>query len=72
MNKLKAFRLPQKLVLRLAKLAKKTHRTETFYVSDALENYLDEYEDALLATERYEDADTTYLTSKELRARLGL
>lgn len=72
MNKLKAFRLPQKLVVRLSRLAKKTHRTETFYVSDALENYLDEYEDALLATERFEDADTKYVTSKEMRSRLGL
>ena len=42
MTLLKAFRLPAVLVNRLASLAKATHRSETFYIIDALKHYLEE------------------------------
>ena len=52
MTLLKAFRLPLKLVNRLASLAKATCRSETFYVTDALVNYLKVYADAQIAKDR--------------------
>ncbi len=41
MTLLKVFRLPAGLVNRLASLAKVTHRSETFYVTNALAYYFD-------------------------------
>ena len=71
-NKLKAFRLPTRLIKKLKQLSTKTHRSETFYVVEALTNYLEDYEDALIAVDRLQDPGTEYVTSKELRDRLGL
>ena len=72
MTKLKAFRLPNSIIKRLRMFAKKTHRTETFYVLEALNNYFDQYEDVLIATDRFEDPKTKFISGKELRNRLGI
>jgi len=48
-------RLSEKLDHRLGQLAEKTHRAKSFYVKEALEAYLDAYEEALLAVANYED-----------------
>ncbi len=52
MTLLKAFRLPAALVKKLASLAKATHRSETFYIIDALKHYLEDYADAQIAKDR--------------------
>jgi len=52
MTLLKAFRLPLGLVNRLVSLAKATRRNETFYVTDALVHYLEDYADAQIAKDR--------------------
>ena len=47
-------RLPEKLHRGLTELAKKTGRTKTYYVKEALEEKLDELEDLYLAKHRLE------------------
>ncbi len=72
MNVLKAFRLEGSLVAKLARLAQGTHRTEKFYVEEALRQYFTEYEDCQIAKDRFNDPKSKVLTSRELRKRLGV
>ena len=72
MNILKAYRLPKTLVSRLSKLAKATKRSETFYVEEAISHYLNEYVDAQIAKDRFNDPRSKIITSKEMRSRLGV
>ncbi len=72
MNVLKAFRLEKKLVGRLSKVAKESRRSEKFYVEEALRFYLEEYEDARVAKQRFDDPRTRIVSSKEMRQRLGI
>jgi RHH-type transcriptional regulator, rel operon repressor / antitoxin RelB len=44
-----AIRLPQSIEKRLEKLARRTGRTKTFYVREAILQHLDDLEDAYLA-----------------------
>ena len=44
-----AVRLPQAIEKRLEKLARRTGRTKTFYVREAILEYLDDLEDLYLA-----------------------
>lgn len=50
-----AIRLDQNLEQRLEQLSKKTHRTKTFYVKEALSKYLDDMEDLYMIESRLED-----------------
>jgi len=50
-----AIRLPEDIEERLNVLAKETGRTKTFYVREAILEYLDELEDLYLAEKRIED-----------------
>lgn len=54
-----AVRLPQDIELRLDNLAKQTGRTKTFYVREAIQEYLDELEDIYLATSRVKSLKKT-------------
>ena len=47
-----AIRLPAEVEKRLEKLAKKTGRTKSFYVRQAIMEYLEDLEDFYLAEER--------------------
>ena len=48
-----AVRLNKEIEDRLVFLAKKTGRTKSFYIRQALEEHLEEMEDAYLAEKRY-------------------
>ena len=72
MNVLKAFRLPETLVDKLSRLAKRTHRSERFYVEEALNHYFDEYLDAQIAKDRFNDPKSKIITGKDLRKRLNV
>lgn len=50
-----AIRLPEDIEKRLAELARKTGRTKTFYVREAILDHLDEIEDKYLAAHRLEN-----------------
>ena len=72
MTLLKAFRLPEVLVNRLTSLAKATHRSETFYIIDALKHYLEDYADAQIAKDRFNDPKSKIVSGAEIRGKLGL
>ncbi|MDD4293995.1 MAG: DNA-binding protein [Candidatus Omnitrophica bacterium] len=72
MSTLKSFRLPTELTDKLAKLAKNTNRTEKFYITAALTHYFEEYADAQIAKDRFNDPKSKIITSKELRKNLGI
>jgi RHH-type rel operon transcriptional repressor/antitoxin RelB len=47
-----AIRLPEKIEKRLARLAKRTGRTKTYYAREAILKHLDDLEDIYLAEKR--------------------
>jgi RHH-type rel operon transcriptional repressor/antitoxin RelB len=49
-----AIRLPEKIEKRLARLAKQTGRTKTYYAREAILQYLDDLEDIYLAQKELE------------------
>jgi len=49
-----AIRLPQSIERRLEKLARRTGRTKTFYVREAILQHLEDLEDIYLAEDRLE------------------
>jgi RHH-type rel operon transcriptional repressor/antitoxin RelB len=49
-----AIRLPDKIEKRLARLAKRTGRTKTYYAREAILKHLDSLEDIYLAEKRME------------------
>lgn len=72
MNILKAFRLPAELVDKLSMLAKATHRSEKFYVEEALSHYMEDYADAQIAKDRFNDPKSKIISAKEMRKKLGV
>ena len=72
MSVLKAFRLPEPLISQLVKMAKATHRSEKFYVEAALRHYFEDYADAQIAKDRFNDPKSAVISGKELRQRLGV
>ncbi len=72
MTVLKAFRLETDLAESLELLAKTTHRSEKFYVTEALVHYLEDYADAQIAKDRFQDPKSKIISGAELRKRLGL
>ena len=66
-----AIRLKPDLEDRLAKLAKKTGRTKTFYAREAIEQHLEDLEDYYLAALSLEKSKRTY-TPAEAKRELGL
>ena len=53
-----AVRLTEEIEARLDELAKKTGRTKTFYVREAILEHLEDLEDAYLAEKTLADIDT--------------
>ena len=66
-----AVRLPDILEERLSLLAKKTHRSKSYYVKQAIQDFLDEQEDHLIALSRLEKKNPR-LTLEEMKSRLDL
>ena len=72
MSVLKAFRLPESLAKKLSKIAQETHRSEKFYVEQALQHYFEDYADAQVAKDRFNDPHSKVISSQEIRKRLGV
>ncbi|HLQ64935.1 MAG TPA: TraY domain-containing protein [bacterium] len=66
-----AVRLPPEVEKRLKKLARKTGRTRTFYVREAILQHLDDLEDYYLAVQRLEE-NLPGVPLQEVERRLGL
>ena len=59
-------RLPEDVAKRLEELAKSLDRPKTYIVTKALKEYLEEYEDYLIALHRLNDKDDRLVSEKEL------
>ena len=59
-------RLPEDVAKRLDRLAKSLDRPKTYIVTKALSEYLEEYEDYLVALHRLNDKNDRAVTEKEL------
>lgn len=66
-----ALRLPPELDKRLTELAKKTHRSKSFYAREALENHIEDLEDYYLAKAILDNPGKIY-SSEEVRKMCGL
>ena len=66
-----ALRLPKELERRLETLAKRTGRTKSYYAKVAIQEYLDDQEDYLIAMERLEQ-NHQGIPLDEVERRLGL
>jgi RHH-type rel operon transcriptional repressor/antitoxin RelB len=70
-----AIRLPSGIEKRLEKLAKRTGRTKTFYVREAILQHLDDLEDIHLADrtlQRIQDGEERTIPLKDALKRHGL
>jgi len=66
MSETVSFRLPQDIARRLDDLAKSLDRSKTYIATKALREYLEEYEDYLVALDRLNDKNDRIVTRKEL------
>jgi RHH-type transcriptional regulator, rel operon repressor / antitoxin RelB len=66
-----AVRLPPDVEKRLKRLARRTGRTKTFYVREAILQYLDDLEDYYQAAQRLEE-NLPGVPLHEVERRLGL
>jgi RHH-type rel operon transcriptional repressor/antitoxin RelB len=70
-----AVRLPQAIEKRLEKLARRTGRTKTFYVREAILEYLDDLEDLYLAEralQRIRSGEEKTIPLEDVLTRHGL
>lgn len=70
-----AVRIPDEIYQRLQSLAERTGRTATFYVREALLEYLDDLEDIYLAErvlEKLRQGEEQTYTLEEVERHLGL
>jgi RHH-type rel operon transcriptional repressor/antitoxin RelB len=63
-------RLPEEMEYRLNMLAVSTHRTKSFYIIEALNRCLEDFEDAYTALDRISRPNRTFSASAEMLTRL--
>ena len=70
MSKVINFRIPEDLLKKLEIVSKETERNKSYIIRKALEYYLNEYMDYLIAINRLNDKDDKIISYKEMRKRL--
>ena len=65
-------RLPDAVAKRLGRVAQETERSRSFVVTKAVETYLDNFADLQVALDRLHDSADPVVSSKEMRASLGI
>ncbi len=65
-------RLPEELLSELDELATLLGRSRSSLIQDAVETYLNEYNDYLVALHRLLDKDDEIITGAQLRKSLGI
>ncbi len=71
MSEAVSVRLPEDIAKKLDALAKTLDRSKTYIVTKAVQEYLEEYEDYLVALHRLKDKDDGIVSEKELVKSLG-
>jgi len=64
-------RISEDTARRLNALAKSLDRPKSYIVKKAMESYIEEYSDYLIAVNRLNDKDDAVISSRELRERLA-
>lgn len=72
MSEVLTLRLDDILAKEIKDLADTLDRSKTYIVKKALEEYMDEYQDYLIAMERWNDKDDEIIDGDDLRDSLGL
>jgi predicted DNA-binding protein len=67
-----SIRLPEEMADNLKSLSEVIDRSKAYIVKKALEVYLDEYSDYLIAQERMNNKDDKVVSGNEMRELLGL
>jgi len=67
-----SIRLPEEINQKIEHLARTIDRPKTYVIKKAIEEYLEEYADYLIALERLNDKNNKIISSKELRNQLGI
>ncbi len=67
-----SIRLPDEIAKELDALATSLERSKTFIIRKAIESYLRDYADYLIALERLRDKDDEIISAEEMRERLGI
>ena len=67
-----SMRVPESLLSELDELASLLDRSRSSLINEAIESYLTEYNDYLLALHRLLDKDDDIIASSELRESLGI
>lgn len=74
MSEVLSLRLPQETKQRLDALSKQTRRPASFYIRQALEEYLDDLEDYYLAVDlvdKVESGDLGLVSAEQVKRELG-
>lgn len=67
-----SIRLPEETNQKIEHLARTIDRPKTYVIKKAIEEYLEEYADYLIALERLNDKNDKIISNKELRSQLGI
>lgn len=67
-----SIRLPKKLEEELDLISKRTERPKSYFIRKALEQYLEDLKDYMVALDRLNDQKAEYLTPEEASKYLGL
>ncbi|PHP45471.1 DNA-binding protein [Methanosarcinales archaeon ex4572_44] len=67
-----SIRLPEETNQKIEHLARTIDRPKTYVIKKAIEEYLEEYADYLIALERLNDKNNKIISSTELRNQLGI
>ena len=59
-------RLPENIENRLSDLCQLTKRSKSFYIKEAIEQYLDDMEDTYITLERISNPGRTFLSTEEV------
>jgi len=63
-------RLPEDLENRLIKLSAMTHRPKSFYIREAITQYLEDMEDLYISLDRMTNKNRNLLTTEEILKKL--
>ncbi|CAA6801528.1 MAG: Unknown protein [uncultured Sulfurovum sp.] len=67
-----SIRLPKEMEARIERLAKSTQRSKSFFVKEALSNYLEDMEDYYEVLKRQDNETRNLISLEELENALGV
>lgn len=65
-----SLKLPKLLHRQLEEIVEESERSKSYLIREAIERYLDDHSDSIIASHRSHDKDDGIISSRELRERL--